>query len=67
MITQTDLEDKKEGENMECGECQNDEAIEAFAGIVPDPRFCRRHGRLPRILHVRVASVRPTSVFLPVF
>jgi hypothetical protein len=48
MITQTDLRDKKEDENMDCGE-SHEEAIEAFAGIVPDPRFCRRHGRLPRI------------------
>jgi hypothetical protein len=52
---------------MDCGECHDDEAIEAFAGVVPDPRCCRRHGQLPRILHVWVTSVRPTLIFLPAF
>jgi hypothetical protein len=46
IIMTPNLGDKDEDENLKCGE-SHDEAIEAFAGLVPDPIFCRRHGRFP--------------------
>lgn len=57
----------REDEKIKCGESHDEEVIEAFAGMVPDLRFSRRHGSTSPDLHVRIASVRTTLVSPPLF